>query len=94
VIRRAQIAGLEASVYWLGTAIVAFWAVLPLLAATTAMAELDAVYFSGNGYKAAGLTLAGIIALSAVLILLWRWLRAKPSRRSGGLSARSRVCLR
>jgi len=80
VIRRARIDGLEASVYWLGTAIVAFWAMLPLLAATTMMAELDASLTGGNGYKLAGLTLAALMALSAVLILLWRWWKAKLSR--------------
>jgi TIR domain len=79
VIRRAQIGGLEASVYWLGIAIIAFWAVLPLLAAKTAIAELDATYFAGNGYRMAALTLAAVMALSALLVLLWRWWKAKPS---------------
>jgi hypothetical protein len=70
-VRRNQLAGVEASVYWLGITMVAYWAFLPLIA------KLDWIYgLSGSAtttevYRIAGLILGGLILLSAA-ILLWR----------------------
>jgi hypothetical protein len=71
-IRRAKIAGLEASVYFIGTAMIAFWAILPLLASTNAMMEWDASLTGGNGYKVSGFVLAATLTLVALAALSWR----------------------
>jgi hypothetical protein len=77
-LRRAKITGLEFSVYWAGLVLLLFWGMISHLASTTAIAELDARLFAGNGYRIAAMMLSGLFAISAMVILAWR--RSKLTR--------------
>jgi len=71
-VRRGEIGGLEAAVYWFGLVLNLFWATIPSLAEPAAASALG-TYFSDNaGYRAAGIVLAGLAVASALAILLWR----------------------
>jgi hypothetical protein len=73
LLRRRKMRGLEASVYWLGLTMVAFWAFLPWLGQAAWIYVLSGRLTSPAGaMQAAGLLLATSIALSAAIILFWR----------------------
>lgn len=71
-VRRNQLAGVEASVYWLGITMVAYWALLPLIAKLNWIYGLSGSATTTEVYRIAGLILGGLILLSATAILLWR----------------------
>jgi hypothetical protein len=73
ILRRGTMRGLEASVYWLGLTMVGFWAFLPWVGKAGWIYVLSGRLTSPAGaIQAAGLLLAGLIALSAAAILLSR----------------------
>ncbi len=71
-IRRKEIGGVEASIYWLGLTMAAFWALLPIAAKFDWVAGTSGAVTVTESYRAAGLVLAGLILLSAAAILFLR----------------------
>ncbi len=71
-LRRKQFEGLEASVYWLGITMVAYWAFLPVVTKLDWIYGLSGAATTTESYRIAGLILSGLILLSAAAILLWR----------------------
>jgi TIR domain len=71
-VRREQLAGLEASVYWLGITMVAYWAFLPIVARLDWIYGLSGATSTTEAYRIAGLILAGLNLLSAAGLLWWR----------------------
>jgi hypothetical protein len=72
VLRRGEMAGLEASVYWLGITMLAFWAFLPMATRLNWIYDLSGASTTAAAYRTAGVFLAGVVLLSAAAILLWR----------------------
>jgi hypothetical protein len=70
-VRRKEIDGLEAAVYWFGLGLVLFSAAMPWVAVTYGASELGA-YLSASPYHAAGALLLAIAVTSALAILAWR----------------------
>ena len=80
LLRGKQMGGLEASVYWLGATMVAFWAFLPIVARLDWIYGLSGAISTTEAYRITGLILAGLILLSAAVTLGWRrsrWSRAE-----------------
>jgi hypothetical protein len=79
-VRRKAIGGLEFAVYWFGVALILYWGILPLAAMSGWGPAAAWSYFNDVfGYRTAGIMLAGVVILSALIILLaravWRWFR-------------------
>jgi hypothetical protein len=72
-IRRSQVGGLEFAVYWLGVAIVLFWAIAPLVI-NLGMGFALGTYFSDGAswYRSVVVALAAAVIISALITLLWR----------------------
>lgn len=74
-IRRKEIGGVEASIYWLGLTMAAFWALLPIAAKFDWVSGTSGAGTITESYRAAGLVLGGLTLLSAAAILFLRRLR-------------------
>ena len=71
-IRRTRIGGLEFAVYWFGLVLLLRWGIVPFVVEPAAASPIG-TYFSDNaGYRAAGIVLAGVVILSALVMLLAR----------------------
>lgn len=69
-VRRKAIGGLEFAVYWFGVALILYWGSLPIAAQS---ALLPWSYFNDVfGYRTAGIMLAGVVIVSALVLLLAR----------------------
>jgi hypothetical protein len=74
-VRREAIGGLEFAVYWFCVALILYWGILPLAANSGWLPAAAWSYFNDVfGYRTAGILLAGLVILSALLILLVRGL--------------------
>jgi hypothetical protein len=71
-VRRQEIGGVEASIYWLGLTMAAFWALLPIAAKFDWVSGTSGAGTVTESYRAAGLVLGGLILLSAAAILFAR----------------------
>ena len=72
-VRRKAIGGLEFAVYWFGVALILYWGILPLAAVSGWGPAAAWSYFNDVfGYRTAGIMLAGLVIVSALVLLLAR----------------------
>ena len=70
-VRRKAIGGLEFAVYWFGVALILYWGILPLAANSGWLPAAAWSYFNDVfGYRTAGIMLAGVVIVSALILLL------------------------
>ena len=72
-VRRKAIGGLEFALYWFGVALILYWGILPLAANSGWLPAPAWSYFNDVfGYRTAGIMLAGVVIVSALVLLLAR----------------------
>ncbi len=72
-VRHKAIGGLEFAVYWFGVALILYWGILPLAANSGWLPAAAWSYFNDVfGYRTAGIMLAGVVIVSALVLLLAR----------------------
>jgi hypothetical protein len=71
-VRREAINGLEFAIYWFGVALILYWGFLPIAAQSAVVTAAWSYFNDVFGYRTAGIVLAGLVILSALLLLLAR----------------------